>query len=55
MHTVFFVGKREGRRLLFKPRSRWEDNIKKCLREKYGGKVHTGLIWPRMETSDGLL
>jgi hypothetical protein len=30
------VGKREGKRLLGKLRSRWEDNIKVCLTEVCG-------------------
>ena len=32
MHTVL-VGKSEGKRLLGRPRHRWEDNIKIDLRE----------------------
>jgi hypothetical protein len=33
------VGKPEGRRPLGRPRRRWEDNIKKDLREVGGGGI----------------
>jgi hypothetical protein len=36
MHSRF-SGKPEGRKLLGKPRRRWEDNIKMDLREVDGG------------------
>jgi hypothetical protein len=32
-HIGFFVGKPEGKRLLRRPRRRWEDNIRMDLRE----------------------
>jgi len=32
------MGKPPGERLLWRPRSRWEDNIKACLKEvEWGG------------------
>jgi hypothetical protein len=34
------------------PRSRWVDNIKLMLK-KYDGRAWTGLMWPRIRTSDG--
>ena len=40
VHKVL-VGKPEGKRLLGRPRRRWEDNIKIDLRE-VGGRVGTG-------------
>jgi len=36
-----FVGKREGKRLLVKPRHRWENNIKMDLQELWCG----GMEW----------
>jgi hypothetical protein len=33
MHTKILVGKPEGKRLLGRPRRRWEDNIKMNLKE----------------------
>ena len=36
MHRVL-VGKLEGKRLLGRPRRRWEDNIKRDLQEVGGG------------------
>jgi hypothetical protein len=48
------VGKPEGKRPLGKPRSRWEGNIQKDLREKGWG----GMDWINMAqgiTSGGLL
>jgi len=47
------VGKPEGKRPLGRPRRRWEDNIRKGLRET-GGRVWTGFIWLRIRTSGGL-
>ena len=37
MHRVL-VGKPEGKRLLGRPRCRWEDNIKMDLQEVGGGR-----------------
>jgi hypothetical protein len=34
MQTKFLVGKPEGKRLLGRPRRRWEDDIKMDLREQ---------------------
>jgi len=48
------VGRPEGKRPLLRSRRRWEDDIKMDLWE-VGGGVWTGLIWHRIETSDGLL
>jgi hypothetical protein len=38
-----------GKRLLGRPRSRWEDNIRMDL--KSIGRLWTGLIWPKIGTS----
>ena len=43
------VGKPEGKRLLGRPRHRWEDNIKMAL-EEVGW---TGSMWLRIRTGDG--
>ena len=43
------VGKPEGKRLLGRPRRRWEDNIKMDLQE-VGGVVGTGWSWLRIGT-----
>jgi hypothetical protein len=48
------VGKPEGRRLLGRPRSRWEDKVEKDLRE-VGRGAWTGSIWIRIGTGGGLL
>jgi hypothetical protein len=48
------VGKPEGRRLLVRPRRRWEDNIKIDLRG-VGWGTGTGSIWPRIGSGGGLL
>jgi hypothetical protein len=48
------VGKPEGKRLLGKPRLKWENNIKMDLRG-IGGVVFTGFIWLRIRASEGLL
>jgi hypothetical protein len=48
------VGKPEGRRLLERPRRRWEDNIKMYLRE-FGWGAQTGSICLRIGTGGGLL
>jgi hypothetical protein len=50
------VGKPEGKRLLGRPRRRWEDGIRMDLREiGLGGGVWIGLDWLRTGTSGGLL
>jgi hypothetical protein len=49
------VGKPEGKRLLRRPRRRWEDNIRIGLKRDRIGVVWTGLIWLRIGTSGGLL
>jgi hypothetical protein len=48
------VGKPEGKRPLGRPRRRWEDNMKKGLRE-VGCDVWTGLGWLRIGTGGGRL
>ena len=48
------VGKPEGKRLLGRPRRRWEDNIKMDLQE-VGCGVWTGLIWLRIGAGGGHL
>jgi hypothetical protein len=48
------VGKLEGKRLLVRPRRRWEDKIKMGHRE-IGWGTWTGLIWLRIGTGGGLL
>jgi hypothetical protein len=48
------VGKPEGRRILGRPRRRWENNIKMDLRE-VGWGAQTGFIWLRIGTGGGLL
>jgi hypothetical protein len=50
----FLVGKPEEKRLLGRPRCRWEDNIKMDLEEVDVG-VWTGLIWLRIRTDGGHL
>jgi hypothetical protein len=49
------VGRPEGRRLLERPRRRWENNIKMDLQEVGWGGAWTGLIWLRIGTGGGLL
>jgi hypothetical protein len=49
------VGKPERRRLLGRPRRRWEDNIKMDLREVGWGGTWTGSIWLRIGTGGELL
>jgi hypothetical protein len=44
------VRKSEGKRPLAKSRHRWEGNIR-----MEGGKVWTGFVWLRIETSGRLL
>jgi len=48
------VGKSEGKRLLERPRRRWEDNIKMDLQE-VGCRVLTGLIWLSIGRDGGQL
>jgi hypothetical protein len=48
------VGRPEGRRLLGRPRRRWEDNIKMDLQE-VGWGAWIGMIWLRIGTCGGLL
>jgi hypothetical protein len=50
------VGKPERKRILGRPRCRWEDNIKMDLQEvECGEGVWTGLIWLRAGTGGGHL
>jgi hypothetical protein len=53
VHRVL-VGKPEGKRLLGRPRHRWEDNITMDLTEA-GGVVGTGWSWLRIGTGGGHL
>jgi hypothetical protein len=46
------VGKPEGKRPLWRPRHRWEINIKMHLQD-VGCGVWTGLNWLRIETGAG--
>jgi len=48
------VGKPEGKRLLGRPRLRWEDNIKTDLQE-VGCRVWTGSSWLRIGKGGGHL
>jgi hypothetical protein len=48
------VRKPEGKNSHGRPRRRWEDNIRKYLRE-IGWEVWIGFIWLRVGTSSGLL
>jgi len=48
------VGKPEGKKLLGRPRHRWEDNIKMDL-EEVGWGTQTGLIWLTTGTGGGHL
>jgi hypothetical protein len=48
------VGKPEGKRPLGRLRRRWEDNIKRDLRE-IEWVIWTGFFWLRIGTSGGLL
>jgi len=48
------VRKPEGKRLLGRPRHRWEDTIKMDIQEVEWG-LWTGLIWLRMGTDGGHL
>ena len=45
------VGKPEGKRLLGRPRGRWEDNIKTILK-KSDGETRTAMIWLRIRGSN---
>jgi hypothetical protein len=49
------VGKPERKITLGIPRGMWEDNIKKCILEKYNRTVWTGFIWLRIGSSGELL
>jgi hypothetical protein len=56
--TVYriMVRKPEGKRPPGRPRRRWVDNIKICLREiGWDGMVWTASIWLRTGASGGLL
>jgi hypothetical protein len=46
------VGKPEGKKLLGRPRRRWEDNISWIFR-KLEGVVGTGCSWLMIETGGG--
>ena len=48
------MGKPEGKRLLGRPRLRWEDNIKMDIQKEVCG-VWTGWSWPRLGTGGGHL
>jgi hypothetical protein len=48
------VGKPGVKRLLGRPRLRWEDNIKMYL-QAFGSVAWTGLIWLRIGTDGGHL
>jgi hypothetical protein len=48
------VGKPEGKSPLERPRRRWEDGIKRDLRE-IGWGVRSGCSWLRIGTVGGLL
>ena len=48
------VGKPEGKRLVGRPRPRWEDNINMDIQE-VGCGVWTGSSWLRIGTGDGHL
>jgi hypothetical protein len=50
---MVLVGKPEGKRLLGRPRNRW-DNIKMDLQD-VGCEAWAGLMWIRIGTSGGLL
>jgi hypothetical protein len=49
-----FVGKREGKRPLERPRRRWEDGLKWTLGRLFGG-VWSGFTGLRIGTVGGLL
>jgi hypothetical protein len=51
----FWWGKPEGKRLLGRPRRRWEDNIKMDLKDVEFGGLWTGSIWIRIRTGGGHL
>jgi hypothetical protein len=52
-YNRILVEKPEGNRLLGRPNRRWDDNIKMDVRDD--GLVWTGLFWPRIGASGGLL
>jgi hypothetical protein len=47
------VGKIEGKRMLARPRHRWQDDIRVDLQE-IGGGAWIGLIWLRIGTNGKL-
>jgi hypothetical protein len=47
------IGKPERKRPLGRPRHRWEDV--RMILGKQGGKVWTGCMWFRIQTTGGLL
>jgi hypothetical protein len=49
-----FMGKREGRRSLIRPRHRWEDNIR-WISSKWNVGAWTGSSWLRIGTGGGHL
>ena len=49
------VGKSEGKRPLWRPKRRWEDNIKMDIQEVRWGGVWTGSSLLRIGTGGGLL
>jgi hypothetical protein len=48
------MGKHEGKRLLGKPRRKWDDNITMDLQE-VGYRLRTGLIWFGIGTGRALV
>lgn len=54
IREIYTGGNVKERGHLGRPRSRWVDNIKLVLK-KYDGRAWTGLMWPRIRGSDGLL
>jgi hypothetical protein len=54
VQTGFFGGKPKGKRLLGRPRHRWEDKIKMDLQQVEWGEC-AGLIWIKIGTGGGHL
>jgi hypothetical protein len=54
VHRVI-VGKPERKRPFWRPRRRWEDNIKMDVQEVGGGVFRTGWSWLRIGTGGGHL
>jgi len=50
-----FVRKPEGKRLLGRPRRRWDKILRWTFRKWDGGEVWTVLIWLRIRTGGGHL